>query len=146
MKDWPGKGRSDDEFKSDIESDKTYYDSLNPPVFDQSGGLPGSKETLGFTQTGFFHVEKRQDRWYLVDPEGNWFFHLGVCSFQPYSNSTYYQGRENIYEWIPPFESEFKSAFGQNGGGTKDGQFNYPLPTGSRNMGYRTIPRPLRRR
>lgn len=57
LKDWPGKVRSDDEFKSDIESDKTYYDSLKSPVFDQSGGLPGSKETR-FTQWVSFTSRK----------------------------------------------------------------------------------------
>jgi len=30
--------------------------------------------------TGFFHPEKVADRWWLVDPDGNLFIHLGVCS------------------------------------------------------------------
>ncbi|MCX8037285.1 MAG: hypothetical protein N3D11_09630, partial [Candidatus Sumerlaeia bacterium] len=30
--------------------------------------------------TGFFHVEKLFDRWWLIDPDGCLFIHVGVCS------------------------------------------------------------------
>jgi hypothetical protein len=135
LKDWPGKVKSEQELKADVEAEKTYYASFNPPQFDRYGGLPGSKEKLGLQQTGFFHVEKKNGRWYLVNPDGNWFYHLGVCSFAPYSNSTYVKGRESVFEWLPPYDSEFKTAYGQNGGGTKDGQFNFHIANRIRKYG-----------
>ncbi len=135
LKDWPGKVKSEDELKADVDAEKAYYASFNPPAFDRFGGLPGSKEKFGFQQTGFFHVEKKDGRWYLVNPDGNWFYHLGVCSFAPYSSSTYVKGRENIFEWLPAHESEFKTAYGQNGGGAKDGQFNFLIANRIRKYG-----------
>lgn len=135
LKDWPLKVKSEEELKADLESDKAYYAGLNPPAFDKYGGLPGSREKYGFKQSGFFHLEKKGDRWYLVDPEGNWFFHLGICSFQAYTNSTYYKGREKTYEWIPDFDSPFASALGRGGGGTKDGEVNFLLANRIRKYG-----------
>ncbi|MBE3097902.1 MAG: hypothetical protein IMZ44_12355 [Planctomycetes bacterium] len=37
--------------------------------------------------TGFFHVRKVGDRWWLVDPEGYLFIHVGVCSVGPGSSA-----------------------------------------------------------
>ncbi|MFV0415923.1 MAG: hypothetical protein ACK5NG_06105, partial [Chthoniobacterales bacterium] len=134
-KDWPLKISSIEELKADVERDAEYYASLQPPATDSFGGLPESGKSLGLTATGFFHVEKKDDRWYLVDPEGNWFFHLGVCSFQPFTSSTYFRGRESVFKWLPEFDSEYKTAFGQDGGGGKDGQFNYLLANRIRKYG-----------
>lgn len=123
--DWPGKVKSEEELKADVGAEKTYYAGLTPPQFDKYGGLPGSMAKFGFQKTGFFHVERKDGRWHMVDPDGNLYFHLGVCSFMTYPASVYYQGREGLFEWIPPYESEFKTAYGQNSGGGRDGQFNY---------------------
>jgi hypothetical protein len=135
LKEWPLKIKSADDLKADLSADKAYYESLVPPALTRYGSLPGSKEKLGLKQTGFFHLENIKGHWYLVDPDGNWLFHLGVCSFAPYTSSTYYQGREKNYEWIPPFDGEFKSAFGQSGDGTRDGQFNFLLANRIRKYG-----------
>ena len=40
------------------------------------GGRTDKKEKA----TGFFHVAKVADRWWLVDPEGNLFIHVGIAS------------------------------------------------------------------
>ena len=37
--------------------------------------------------TGFFHVRKLGDRWWLVDPDGCLFIHVGVCSVAPGSSA-----------------------------------------------------------
>ena len=109
--DWPGKLKTLDELQADVESDREYYASLQPPRWDPFGGLPGSGERHGLRKTGFFHVEQHARRWWLVDPEGNAFFHLGVCGFSPGDDYTYVKGREQIYEWLPSPESEFRTAF-----------------------------------
>jgi hypothetical protein len=37
--------------------------------------------------TGFFHVKKAAGRWWLVDPDGCLFIHVGVCSVGPGSSA-----------------------------------------------------------
>lgn len=109
--DWPLKVKSEEELKADVENEREYYASLKPPPLDKYGGLPGSREKLGLQATGFFHVEKKNGRWLLVNPDGNAFFHLGVCVFGPSDDFTLIKGREQIYEWLPPADSEYKTAF-----------------------------------
>lgn len=113
---WPAKVKGIEELKADVSADEAYYAALKPPVLDRFGGAPGSGEKLGLKTTGFFHIEKRDGKTWLVDPAGNAFFHLGICGFAPNDDYTYVKGREDIYEWLPSLESEFKSAFRpQNG-------------------------------
>ncbi|MBP5234179.1 MAG: hypothetical protein J6333_12335, partial [Planctomycetes bacterium] len=110
-KDFPGKLKDDAEMRSEVESEKAYYASFKPLKTDKFGGLPDSGAKLGLKKTGFFHVEKKGDKWFLADPEGNAFFHLGVCSFSFTEDYTYIEGREDIYEWIPPHDEQFKGAW-----------------------------------
>jgi hypothetical protein len=109
--DWPEKVKSVDELMADVKTEAAYYASFTPPQWDKYGGLPGSKDKLGLNATGFFHVEKKQDKWILADPDGNAFFHLGICAFMPGDDYTWVAGRESIYDWLPPLESEFKTAY-----------------------------------
>lgn len=108
---FPNKLKSLEDLKADAVADKAYYPSIETPKLDRFGGLPGSGETLGLKKTGFFHVEHKQDKWWLVDPDGNAFFHFGVCGFAPNDDYTYVKGREGIYEWLPKIDSEYRSAF-----------------------------------
>lgn len=115
--DWPGKIKTEEELKADVEADKAYYAALKPPAADPFGGLPGSGEKLGLKKTGFFHVEQKGKQWLLVDPAGNAFFHLGVCGMQPMQDYTLVKGREHVYEWIPALGGEYQSAFRGEGMG-----------------------------
>lgn len=111
-KEFPGKVKSEDELKKDVESDKKYYDSITSFQGDAFGGFPGSGSKLGLKKTGFFHVEKKNEKWVLVDPEGNAFFHLGICSFGAGGeDTTYTEGRENIYEWLPQHDGDFATSW-----------------------------------
>ncbi|MBN2713255.1 MAG: beta-galactosidase, partial [Planctomycetes bacterium] len=110
-KDFPGKIKNEEELKADIELDKEYYASFKLPTLDKWGGLPNSAEKCGLKKTGFFHVEKKGDKWLMADPDGNAFFHMGVCSFGFTEDYTYVEGRENIYEWLPPHTGEFAGAW-----------------------------------
>jgi hypothetical protein len=38
--------------------------------------------------TGFFHVEKQGERWWLVDPDGGLFLHVGVAAIAPGTTPT----------------------------------------------------------
>ena len=107
--DWPLKVKSPDELKADVESEKAYYASLQPPPRDKFGGLLGGKEKLNLKATGFFRVEKQNNKWLMVDPEGNPFFHIGLCAFNPVDDYTLVKGRESSYAWLPPYEGDFKT-------------------------------------
>jgi hypothetical protein len=114
-RDWPGKVKSVDEIKADATTEGAYYASFTPPTFDPFGGLPDSGAKMGLQKTGFFHVEKKGDKWALVDPAGNIFFHLGICAFAPGDDYTLVKGRESAFAWLPPTDGEFKTAYLQNG-------------------------------
>lgn len=111
---YPGKVRSVEELKNDVAAEKQWLDSLAPPERDEFGGLIGSGEKLGLHKTGFFHVEKKDNKWFLADPAGNAFFHMGLCGFCPSDDYTYFKGRESIYEWLPSHGGEYDSAFHSN--------------------------------
>lgn len=129
---FPHKLASLEELKADVEAEKAYYASLQPPALDRFGGLPGSREKLGLTATGFFHVEHKAGQWWLVNPEGNAFFHLGVCGFAPNDDYTYVKGREDIYEWLPKADGEYASAFRPGDG---DAHFSFYLANTIRKYG-----------
>ncbi len=109
--DFAGKVKTEDELEQDVQSQAAWLASLHPSALDTYGGWPGSREKYDLRRTGFFHVEKKDARWILVDPAGNAFFHLGVCAMNPSDDYTYFAGRESIYEWLPAPGGEFKSAF-----------------------------------
>ncbi len=46
------------------------------PKLDQYGGV----DRPGSNATGFFYTRKIEDRWWLIDPLGHRFLHIGVCS------------------------------------------------------------------
>lgn len=70
--------------------------------------------------TGFFRTEKRGDRWWIIDPEGNPFIHKGVAVFSPGTSENqekalteHYKTKEN---WASK-ESTFLKEQGFNGVG-----------------------------
>ncbi|MDR0336591.1 MAG: beta-galactosidase, partial [Planctomycetaceae bacterium] len=112
VRDFPDKISSEEELQKDAQTEKQYYDSFSKQKnLDIYGGFEGSGKLFGLKKTGFFHVEKSNDQWFLVNPNGNAFFHLGLCSFNPGEDYTYTEGRESIFEWLPPRTGEFATAW-----------------------------------
>ncbi len=111
---FPDKIDSEDDLKKDAATEQKYYDSFSKQKRDVFGGFPGTQQSLGLKKTGFFHVEKSGKRWFLVDPDGNAFFHVGICGFNPSDDFTYTEGREAIFEWLPPRTGEFSTAWHAN--------------------------------
>lgn len=112
--DFPGKVRSEEELRADVHEDERYYAALALPPRNDYGGRIGSGAALGLRRTGYFHIERVGERWLLVDPDGEACFHLGICAFQPSDDYTYIKGRQEIYEWLPPYDGEFHTAFHTN--------------------------------
>lgn len=113
LKAFPGKIKSEAELKADVAGEKAYWASYKPQPVDKWGGMPGSKEKYNLEATGFFRVEKKNNRWLLVNPDGNVTFHLGLCGFtyNLSDESTSIKDRRDIFEWIPPLDGEFSNAF-----------------------------------
>ena len=119
-RDFPGKITDESELKADVATEGDYYASLDFPgkfdgKLDRFGGVAGLGAALGLRQTGFFHVERHdqgdRERWILVDPDGNPFFHLGVCCFAPGDSFTDVSGRTEQFEWLPPHDGPFAAAW-----------------------------------
>ncbi|MBP5320024.1 MAG: hypothetical protein J6334_03470 [Kiritimatiellae bacterium] len=120
-RDFPGKIREEAELKADIADETAFYAHLDfagklakaGMRLDRYGGLETERLTL--RKTGFFHVEKVKtggtERWFLADPLGNPFFHLGVCCFAPGDDFTDVTGRTGAFTWLPPHEGPFAAAW-----------------------------------
>jgi len=116
---FPGKVSSADELKRDAATEGAYYAALDFPGklakkglrLNRFGGVAGSGAALGLAKTGYFHVEQRNGRWHLVDPLGDDFFHLGICSFGGGDDFTCIEGRPEAFEDVPPPGGAFDAAW-----------------------------------
>lgn len=120
---YPGKIKDASELVADVRREDAYYHSLDwvgrmakkGLKTDAFGGIEGTGTKLGLKKTGFFHVEQKtvkgQSRWFLVDPAGNAFFHLGVCGFAASDDYTDVTGRTSGFEWLPPHDAKFGKAW-----------------------------------
>jgi len=75
-KDWPGKTRSADDLQKRIRDEEADL-AAHPgaPDRDKWGGW---KDGPALKATGFFRTEKRDGKWWLVDPDGRLFFSHGT--------------------------------------------------------------------
>ncbi|MBC7327040.1 hypothetical protein H5T87_02860 [bacterium] len=109
--DWDGKIKSDVELKKSLEEEKRILSSLKEPEgYDRFGGfkLANWREK----PTGFFRVLQKNGFWWLISPEGNPCFYLGLCGVPAINwDMTPVTGREFIFEWLPPKDSPFSSAW-----------------------------------
>jgi len=115
--DFPGKITSDDELKADLAEQKALSAPSSGRALDTYGGLAGSGAEFGLKKSGFFRIDKIGDRQVLVTPEGNLFFHLGVCGISNSDDYTLVKGRESVYEWLPPREGTYATAWRANTSG-----------------------------
>jgi len=72
------------------------------PRRDRFGGLLGAG---GFRATGFFRTEQRDGRWWLITPEGNAFFSIGMDVIA-LAGETYVDGREFMFRDLPAPDGE----------------------------------------
>ncbi|WP_197137969.1 beta-galactosidase [Crateriforma conspicua] len=109
--DWPRKIRD----VSDIAQKTAHLDELGerPASWSRYGGwLDGPK----LQATGFFRVEKFEDRWWLVDPEGHLFWSHGITGVDKPVYSAIDE-RESLFEWLPTRDNpDFAHCFRENQG------------------------------
>ena len=70
--------------------------------------------------TGFFRVEKKEDRWWIIDPDGYPFIHKGIAVFSPGNSENQKKALISTYKtkenWVEQ-ESNFIKKQGFNGTG-----------------------------
>lgn len=119
--DFPEKVKSEADLKADIAAEDAQLAKMPPsPEFDAYGGYRAApwKET----PTGFFRSLKRDGKWWLISPEGNPCFFLGVCGPPALSwETTPVTGREYLFESLPPKEGPFAAVWARDCWGTNDG-------------------------
>jgi hypothetical protein len=86
--------------KGDEEAQQLARWLAQAPERDRFGGLVSGR---AFHATGFFRTEQLDGRWWLVTPEGNPFFSIGMDVVAP-SGATYVEGREFMFRDLPARE------------------------------------------
>ncbi|MGC8782932.1 MAG: glycosyl hydrolase [Armatimonadota bacterium] len=104
---FPHKVRNDEDLRRQWQEEQRILSRWGISTdFDQYGGY--RRAGWRGERTGFYHVQQRDGYWWLVTPEGNPCFYMGVCSvpsdvweYTPVSE------REELFEWLPPPEGEY---------------------------------------
>ncbi|WP_268797474.1 beta-galactosidase [Pseudomonas huanghezhanensis] len=109
---WPEKISSDDQLKAQAAREQQQFKTwLNQrPSHDKYGGLLNGPT---FESSGFFRTEKRDDRWYLVTPEGHPFYSLGVNAVTADDSQTYVEGRESMFANLPQGDDSLAAFYGK---------------------------------
>jgi hypothetical protein len=110
---WPDKSTSVEELQTrwSEEAHQLKQWTAELPPRDRFGGMPTSPPLRA---TGFFRVERVNSRWWLVTPEGNRFFSVGVDAVRTSVGATYVQGREFMFESLPGPQDPSRRHFGES--------------------------------
>jgi hypothetical protein len=111
--DWPGKIHSQSELEDCRQAEsKDLAQHAGPPDRDSWGGwTKGPRQKA----TGFFRVEKIDNQWWLVDPDGYLFWSHGVDCVNA-SAETPVTGRQTYFQWLPGDEdAQWKTCWGRSG-------------------------------
>jgi hypothetical protein len=108
---WDGKiGSAEDLQRARLHEEQELRERLPPALrLDRYGGL---LEGPVFGATGFFRTERRDDRWWLVTPEGHGFFSLGIDVVSPDVGATFVEGREAMFAELPDLGRPLAAHYG----------------------------------
>jgi hypothetical protein len=128
--DWPGKIKTDDDLKKRAIEEKEILKKWGMPKgFDRFGGSlnAGWKEK----PTGFFRLARENGFYWLITPEGNPCFYIGLCGVGTDADlrwpPTPISGREDFFEWLPPKTGEFAEAWMLDAWGAKGNDHVLPI-------------------
>jgi hypothetical protein len=94
--DGPGLVKSLEELQADWKKEEAEL-QMNESGYSKYGGYLKTQHKA----TGFFRVEKIDNRWWFIDPEGHQFFSNGITCINAWCD-TRYTGREDIFAAVPP--------------------------------------------
>lgn len=120
--DWPGKIKTDADLRAAQAREERQLAAWGePPGYDRYGGY----RQAGWAEkgTGFYRVTKRAGQWWLVTPEGNPCFYVGLCSMPAitWSQTPCPPERQYLFERLPARTGEEASAWGENPWGADPG-------------------------
>ncbi|HXY40515.1 MAG TPA: hypothetical protein VEQ10_12645 [Vicinamibacteria bacterium] len=93
---WPGKAASVEELRRDWQAEEKALGPADAGLCRYGGYLD-----LKAAPSGFFRLERRDHRWWFIDPDGHLFLSLGVDVVQPWM-ATRLAGREAFFAERPP--------------------------------------------
>jgi hypothetical protein len=109
-RDWPGKTHAVAELAAARQTeDKDLKAHARPKNWNRYGGW---SEGPKLKATGFFHVQKRQGKWWLVDPAGKLFWSHGIDCVRAV-NTTPISRRERYFRNLPDKDSPFAQFYGE---------------------------------
>jgi hypothetical protein len=127
--DWPGKVNTDADLTAATQLEKQRLDTWGiPGGFDAFGGVQQSpwKDPA----TGFFHLAQHDSFWWLITPEGNPCFYIGLSDAPALNwDRTPVTGRAWMFEELPPKTAPWDFAWGLNSWGQSDGTVDVALHT-----------------
>ena len=112
-KDWPGKTHAETDLaqrRQDETADLAAHPG--PGDWDAWGGWQAGPQLKA---TGRFRVEKHQDKWWLVDPDGRLFWSHGIDCVHSGNASTPITDREHWFVDLPAKDSPFGQFYGRSG-------------------------------
>jgi len=113
--DWPGKIRRREDLAAAMadEERRLADDLAGVSGYDRFGGWTGARWRV--RATGFYRLERRGEYWWLVTPEGNPCFFIGVCTAPALEwDRTPVTGREHLFEWLPPRDGLHAASWGRD--------------------------------
>ncbi len=109
-KDWPGKTHTAAELTAAKQAeDEDLTAHARPKNWNRYGGWADGPKLKA---TGFFHVQKRQGKWWLVDPAGKLFWSHGIDCVRAV-NATPISTRERYFRKLPDKDSPFAQFYGE---------------------------------
>lgn len=122
-KEWHGKTHGEDELKAYLN------DEADKPISartERSLSRYGGWRNKRFEASGFFRTEHDGRRWWLVDPEGNGFYSLGMDCIWP-GEAAWINGIKKFFRWLPDEEGIFKEAWTTRGSHNDEEYFNFTI-------------------
>ncbi len=93
--DWPEKIHSDKDLKENHKKELAELEKTPAPAtWDRFGGWADGPK---YEATGSFYPVKHDGKWYLVDPDGNLFWSLGIDVLQAHTDATQGKGHERWF-------------------------------------------------
>lgn len=109
---WPGKTQDLEQMKIKLQKRYQATDHVWPSHFSKWGGWKKKRLDDG---NGFFRVHHDADRWWLIDPDGYYFWSAGIDCIRVDTSANYYLLADSL-AWIPGKEGEFADIFSENSG------------------------------
>jgi hypothetical protein len=117
---FPGKVKSDADLKAAIADEASHTGKwVRSTRLDRFGGRTDAGWTGG--KSGYFSVTKRNGYWWMLSPEGNPLFYVGLCTVDRAAwERTPVTGREYLFAELPPRDGAFEQAWAKSPWGWND--------------------------